>query len=114
MTTTVFGAAVLVGLLVAVGGFIVGWIARTEQNHIYADSRRRHLAHLTELAELGPGRGRWDAERDVLYVPIPIAMPVQVPMPVPVPGWAQPVVTGTQTVPGQPELPALPLPGEDR
>lgn len=120
MTThTLITAALLLGSLSVLGGFILGWIARAEQNHTYAQSRHRHHRHLAELGELaerelgGQSRPRWDAQRDVVYVPVPVPTPVVVPVAVAGLGWAQPVGTGTPIVPGQPALPPVPPPEED-
>ena len=86
MTITVIEAAVLALWVGVVGGFVLGWIARTEQNHLYAQSRRRHLAHLTQLTEHEAAQGHGDTRREVLYIPVP--------MPIPGPGWAQPDLDG--------------------
>lgn len=121
---TLVGVALLAGLLGAIGGFLVGWIAHGEQLRIYRDSRRRHTEHLTQLVEQlaqhdrvqrrEEAPARWDAQRVPTYVPVPVPVPVAFPVAVPVAGsglgWSQPVLDThrTQITDGAPVLPQTP------
>lgn len=110
MTTTqvLLAVALLVGLVCAIGGFVVGWIAHGDDLRRYHTSRRNHLERLEQLAQQQPPPEP-PAQRDVIYVPVPVPMPVPMPMPWPGPGpgpiWA-PAVAGTRVVGGHPTLPS--------
>lgn len=115
-THTLLGAALLVGLVCAIGGFLVGWIAHRDDTRRYHASRRDHLAHLDHLerlAQLERATTGCDVPREVVYVPIPM------PIPMPMPGlgrgvgWA-PAVTGRQIVDGPPALAPGWIEGQDR
>lgn len=53
------------GILIAMGWFAIGWIARGQENRKYAESRLRHLADqvIEDQWELLEARARWEAER---------------------------------------------------
>ncbi|MBV9648986.1 MAG: hypothetical protein JO296_02460 [Pseudonocardiales bacterium] len=53
------------GILIAMGWFAIGWIARGQENRKYAESRLRRLADraMEDQWDLIEARARWDAER---------------------------------------------------
>jgi hypothetical protein len=53
------------GILIAMGWFAIGWIARGQENRKYAESRLRHLADqaIEDQWEFVEARAWWDAER---------------------------------------------------
>ena len=53
------------GILIAMGWFAIGWIARGQENRKYAESRLRRLADraIEDQWDLIEARARWDAER---------------------------------------------------
>lgn len=53
------------GILIAMGWFAIGWIARGQENRKYAESRLRHLADqaIEDQREFVEARARWEAER---------------------------------------------------
>jgi hypothetical protein len=53
------------GILIAMGWFAIGWIARGQENRKYAESRLRHLADqaIEDQWEFVEARARWEAER---------------------------------------------------
>lgn len=53
------------GILIAMGWFAIGWIARGHENRKYAESRLRHLADqaIEEQWEFVEARARWEAAR---------------------------------------------------
>jgi hypothetical protein len=53
------------GILIAMGWFAIGWIARGQENRKYAESRLRRLADraIEDQWDLIEARARWEAER---------------------------------------------------
>jgi hypothetical protein len=61
----VVGLLWMAGILIAMGWFAIGWIARGQENRKYAESRLRYLADqaIEDEWEFLESRGRWEAER---------------------------------------------------
>jgi len=53
------------GILIAMGWFAIGWVARGHENRKYAESRLRSLANraMEDQRDLIEARTRWEAER---------------------------------------------------
>lgn len=79
MTTGLIWAG---GILIAMGWFAIGWVARGQENRHYAESRLRHLAQQAVVAHREPlaYHPRWDVER----VPAPAPAVVHVHLTAPV------------------------------
>lgn len=61
----VVGLLWMAGILIAMGWFAIGWIARGQENRKYAESRLRYLADqaIEDEWEFLESRARWEAER---------------------------------------------------
>src|SRR5438874_11153729 len=61
----VVGLLWMVGILIAMGWFAIGWIARGHENRKYAESRLRSLANraMEDQRALIEARAHWEAER---------------------------------------------------
>ncbi|HET9255260.1 MAG TPA: hypothetical protein VFO16_08675 [Pseudonocardiaceae bacterium] len=59
------GLFLMAGVLIAMGWFAIGWVARGQENRKYAESRLRYLADqaIEEQREFIEARARWEAER---------------------------------------------------
>lgn len=102
--SNVIGATLLLLLIGAIVGFVVGWIAHRDDNRRYAESRSRYLEQQAELArrdELASPRVRWEAERPVVHVHVTTTA---LPQPQ---YWQQPHVIDAQIVRDHPTI-ALP------
>jgi hypothetical protein len=55
----------MAGILIAMGWFAIGWIARGQENRKYAESRLKYLADqaIEDQWEFVAARARWEAER---------------------------------------------------
>jgi hypothetical protein len=55
----------MAGILIAMGWFAIGWVARGQENRKYAESRLRYLANqaIGDQWEFMDARARWEAER---------------------------------------------------
>ena len=53
------------GILIAMGWFAIGWIARGQENRKYAENRLRYLADqaVEDQWEFIEARARWEAQR---------------------------------------------------
>lgn len=53
------------GILIAMGWFAIGWVARGQENRKYAESRLRHYAKqaIRDQRELAEGPAWWESER---------------------------------------------------
>ena len=62
----VTGLLWMAGVLIAMGWFAIGWVARGQENRKYAESRLRHLANqaMEDQWEFVEARARWEAERE--------------------------------------------------
>ncbi|MDQ3762369.1 MAG: hypothetical protein M3460_12005 [Actinomycetota bacterium] len=88
-------------ILVAMGWFAIGWVARGQENRKYAESRLRHFANqaLQNQHELVEARTRWESERVPEQRPTVVNVYVAAPS---VPIWPQPPVIDAQVVPALP------------
>ena len=61
----VVGLLWMAGILIAMGWFAIGWVARGHENRKYAESRLKYLADqaIEDQWELVEARARWEAER---------------------------------------------------
>ncbi|HXT45118.1 MAG TPA: hypothetical protein VN748_13545, partial [Pseudonocardiaceae bacterium] len=61
----VVGLLWMAGILIAMGWFAIGWIARGQENRKYAESRLKYLADqaIDDRWEFLESRARWEAER---------------------------------------------------
>src|SRR5262249_40375885 len=64
-TAMATGLLWMAGVLIAMGWFAIGWVARGQENRKYAESRLRRLADqvIDDQWEFIEARARWEAER---------------------------------------------------
>jgi hypothetical protein len=89
------------GILIAMGWFAIGWIARGHENRKYAESRLQRLADraIEDQWDLIEARARWEAER----VPQETPTVVNVYLAAPEPPMLRPPVIDGEIVPTVPK-----------
>jgi hypothetical protein len=89
------------GILIAVGWFAIGWVARGQENRKYAESRLRYFVDqaIHDQRELLDSRAWWDSDRLPRETPTVVNVYVAAP---PVPAWSPPPVIDAQVVPALP------------
>jgi hypothetical protein len=99
------------GILIAMGWFAIGWIARGQENRKYAESRLRRLADraIEDQWDLIEARARWEAERVPRDPPTVVNVYLSPPA---VPTPRTPVIDGeiVPSVPRQPRKAIAPRP----
>lgn len=86
----------LLALLLAFGGFTVGWVARTDTNRRYVASREAYRAG--QLALALRDRTQELADARAVQLPAPAVVHVHIEMPALHQGWPQPPVIDGQIV----------------
>ncbi len=101
-------------VLIAMGWFAIGWVARGQENRKYAESRLRYFANraIQDHRELVDPRARWDSERMPQNQPSVVNVYVAAPS---VPAWPQRPVIDAEVVPALPTgtMPMVIEPGEE-
>ena len=97
----VVGLLSMAAVLIAMGWFAIGWVARGHENRKYAESRLRHFANqaIQEQREYVETRARWESERVCHEFPSVVNVYVAAPS---VPAWPQPPVIDAQVLPALP------------
>lgn len=85
-------------VLIAMGWFAIGWVARGQENRKYAESRLRHFANqaVQNQREHIEARTQWESERVPQNQPSVVNVYVAAPS---VPAWPQQPVIDAQVVP---------------
>ncbi|MGH3825535.1 MAG: hypothetical protein ACRDRA_22255 [Pseudonocardiaceae bacterium] len=97
----VVGLLSMVAVLIAMGWFAIGWVARGHENRKYAESRLRHFANqaIQDQWELTETCAWWESERVCQEPPTVVNVYVAATN---VPAWPQPPVIDAQVLPALP------------
>jgi hypothetical protein len=97
----VVGLLSMAAVLIAMGWFAIGWVARGHENRKYAESRLRHFANqaIQDQLELSEGCARWESERVHQQPPAVVNVYVAA---TGLPARPQPPVIDAQVIPALP------------
>jgi hypothetical protein len=97
----VVGLLSMAAVLIAMGWFAIGWVARGHENRKYAESRLRHFANqaLQHQLELAETSAHWESER--VYPERPTVVNVYLAA-TGIPAQPQPPVVDARVIPALP------------
>lgn len=97
-----------VAILLAMGWFAIGWVARGSDNRRYAESRDRHFERLAHTQAVELEQARWVYRESERIHPAPTPQVVYVPVPSPmVPMWPSPTYPAVDGPSAPRELPGV-------